>query len=487
MYRKIAGFAKDTLVYGIGSFAGTAVSVLLLPVYGRYLTQAEYGAYSILRVVMVVLGIIFECGVGTSLVRFYFDDRSDKDQKRLFGSGWIFTQVVSASIAIPLLVFAGPVCRLLIGPSGKPIYMQLVALQAFFSTGTMMPQVLFKVRRQAGRFSMFSFANVALMVAATAYLVVWRRMGLVGALGGMVATGAVFYAVSVPIALANVRVTIWWSKLRELLAFSLPLMPHSLSMWVLNFADRLILGKMRPLSEVGIYSFAYNIGMVMSLLVMAVQKSWPQFVYSSHVSMEESDARQLFARTAGYYWIVLCSAGLVVSAFAPEVLTLVARPGYASAASIVPLIVSAYILLGLYQVVAVGIGIMKQSKYFFLATGTGAAVNVASNLLLIPKYGIFAAAFSTILAYAVMCGIIYVLSQRLYHVAYDYKKSALTLALAGLAFAVSTLIRGELWQTIGLKVVVVAVYLGSLVLLGVVKREEIGKVRDLFSRRVAEA
>lgn len=481
MYRKIVGLARDTFVYGIGSFASTAVSVLLLPVYGRYLTQTEYGAYSILRVVIVVLNIVYEFGIGTSLMRFYFDDQTEEDRRRLFGSAWIFTQAVAITMTIVLILAAGPLSRLLVGADGRAIYVQLIALQALFGIGTVLPTVLFRARRQPGRFIVFSFSNVALMVAATTYFVVWLRMGLVGALGGMLVAAAVFYVISLPFIFANIRLAFWWSRLRELLAFGLPLLPHALSMWVLNFADRLILGKLGSLAQVGVYSFGYNVGMAMSLLVMATQKSWPQFAFSSHASMEESEAKQLFARTARYYWLALCSVALLISVFAPELLALVAKGKYAAAAPIVPIIASAYLFLGLYQVVAVGIGIKKQSKYYFIATGTGALVNLATNLLLIPRYGMFGAAIATVLAYATMCAIIYTISQRLYHIVYEYWRFVLALGLAVAAYATTTLLHGSAGWVVAGKLLVFGTYCGALVLSGVIGRDEIAKAWTLVS------
>ncbi|RJQ52753.1 MAG: hypothetical protein C4521_09615 [Actinobacteria bacterium] len=479
MYRKIVGLAKDTLIYGFGAFANTAISVLLLPVYGRYLTHAEYGAYSVLRVSIVVLAILYDLGISSTLVRFYFDEQADEDRRRLFGTAWVFSQVVALAITAALLVLASPISALLVGEGGKPIYVQMIALQAFFATGIIVPQTLFRARRQPWRFSAFSFANVIVMIATTTYFVVFMKMGLTGALLGMLVSAFVFYVASLPITLANLKVTVWKAKLGEILAFSLPLVPHALAGWVLNFADRLLLRRFVSLADIGVYSYGYNIGMIMSLLVLATQKSWPQFVFSSHSEMEESSAKTLFSRTATYYWIFLCIAALAVAVFAPELLALVAGGAYASAAPVVPVISMAYLFLGLYTVVGVGIGIMKKSKLYFLATGTGAAANISVNLLLIPRLGIVGAAVATVAAYAIMTAVILVLSQRLYYISYETVRMAVAFLLALAAFYASTLIDAGPLATVALKLSVVLAYMIALVVSGVVKRAEIARVRKL--------
>lgn len=478
----MVGLARDTLVYGFGSFASTAVSVLLLPVYGRYMTQAEYGAYSVLRVSIVVLNILYDLGVSSTLVRFFFDEQTEDERKRLFGTAWIFTEAVALTITTVLVIWAGFFSHLLVGPNGKALYIQIIALQAFFATGLMVPQALFRARRQPWKFSVYQFVNVVIMVVATSYLVVWRHMGLVGALLGMLVAAFVFYFVGLVITIPNIRFAVWWKKLGEILSFGLPLLPHALAGWVLNFADRLLLRTYRSLSEVGIYSFGYNVGMIMSLLVLATQKSWPQFVFSSHAEMEESKAKALFSRTASYYWIFLCSVALAIAVYAPEMLALVAGGKYAAAAPVVPIISMAYLFLGLYTVVGVGIGIKKKSQYYFIATGTGAAANVAVNLVLIPRFGMVGAAFATVLAYVIMSAVIYVVSQRVYRVDYETVRIAATFVLAIGAFALTLFIHAGLLAAVALKLVVLAVYVLALVATGVIKKREIAKVRDLVFR-----
>lgn len=479
MYRKIAGFAKDTLIYGMGSFAVTAVAVFLLPVYARYLTQAEYGAYSVLRVVMVVLNILFDLGVSSTLVRFYFDDQSDEDRRRLLGTAWLFIQVVALTMTAGLAVSAGFWSHLLVGPSGKAIYWQIVVMQAFFATGLNLPQVIYRARRQPSRFAVLSFANAAVMVAATAYFVVWRHMGLVGALLGMLAAAVIFYVVGMVITLPNIRVSVWWSKLKEVLAFALPLIPHSLAAWVLNFADRLLLRKFGSLAEVGVYSYGYTIGMAMSLVVLATQKSWPQFVFSSHAEMEEGKAKALFSRTASYYMIFLAFAALTLAVYSPQVLLVLAGGKYAAAGKVIPMISMAYLFLGLYTVVGVGVGIKKKSRYYFIATGSGAVANVAMNLVLIPRFGMVGAAISTVAAYVVMSGAIYVVSQRLYHVAYEQLRIALTFVIALVVFILSTFVHASFGVSVALKLGLLALYVVALIATGVIKRTEIAKVRQL--------
>ena len=271
-----------------------------------------------------------------------------------------------------------------------------------------------------------------------------------------------------------------------MLSFAVPLIPHALSGWVLNFADRILLRTLLPgtskevLGQIGVYSYGYSIGMIMNLLVHATQKSWPQFVFSSHAELEESQAKRLFSRTSSYYLVFLCAAALVVAVFAPEILALVAGGKYQAAGPVVPIISMAYLFLGLYTVVGVGIGIKKKSKYYFIATGTGAAANVAVNLVLIPRFGILGAAFATVLAYIVMSIVIYIVSQRIYHVAYEQVRVAVAFVLAVAVFGLATFIHASLATTLALKVALMAVYLASLVVTGVIKRREIAKVRDLI-------
>jgi len=111
-------------------------------------------------------------------------------------------------------------------------------------------------------------------------------------------------------------------------------------------------------------------------------------------------------------------------------------PGYWSGVVIVPIVLFAYLFLGIYTNLIAGIYIEKKTRYLPLITGLGAVLNIASAFLLIPLWGITGAAISTLVSYIAMAVYIYIVSQKFYPVQYEVSKLLMILLIDAAAIAV---------------------------------------------------
>jgi O-antigen/teichoic acid export membrane protein len=129
----------------------------------------------------------------------------------------------------------------------------------------------------------------------------------------------------------------------------------------------------------------------------------------------------------------------------------------------------AYVLHGLFLLTSVGIGVAKQARYYPIVTAAAAGVNVAANLALIPRHGILGAAWATVLAYAVMAGLGFVFSRRLYPIPYEASRMARVAIAAAAAYGVSMLAPASFAAAVAVKLGAIASYLVLLVATGVVR------------------
>ena len=103
---------------------------------------------------------------------------------------------------------------------------------------------------------------------------------------------------------------------------------------------------------------------------------------------------------------------------------------------IVPIVLFAYLFLGIYTNLIAGVYIEKKTRYLPLITGLGAALNITSAFLLIPVWGIVGGAISTLVSYVAMAAYIYVVSQKFYPVKYEMGKISAILGVNVFALAV---------------------------------------------------
>jgi O-antigen/teichoic acid export membrane protein len=300
--------------------------------------------------------------------------------------------------------------------------------------------------------------------------------GAEGSLLGTLFSSGAFAVVGVALLWPWLRFTWHGADVKAALLYSLPLIPHLAFFWVSNLSDRIILGHYRSEAEVGIYSLGYNVGMGMSLLVNAFASSWSP-VFFSTMNEAEPDTQPAAARlgrTASHVVAGFTLAALAFALAAPELVQLMAyfaKPAYLKAAPIVPWVILGFWVQALYTTLVVVVYYYKRTGWLPLITGAGAAVNLALNLWLVPRYGMIAAAIDTVVAFAVSALLTWRLSSRLLHLHFERQRLVL-IALS--AIALYAVLMGIAWPGIGsglgAKALIFAAYCAALSLAGLLPR-----------------
>jgi len=192
--------------------------------------------------------------------------------------------------------------------------------------------------------------------------------------------------------------------------FGLPLMPHYFAGWILTFADRYMLERYRSLTEVGLYSLAYNVSMILNLVASSINQAWGP-VYYDLAGTEEGRAK--LPRLTTIYAAAITACAMVYMMLARELLLLLANVKYHAAADVVPIVAAGYYFLAMYMVLSTGIFYAKRTKWVPVISAVAAALNIGLNLWLMPAFGMWAAAWNTFVAYALMALIARVISGRL--------------------------------------------------------------------------
>jgi O-antigen/teichoic acid export membrane protein len=221
--------------------------------------------------------------------------------------------------------------------------------------------------------------------------------------------------------------------LRRLLRFGLPTMPAEVSLYLLNFVDRLIIVQVKGLGEAGLYSLAVKFAQAVNVVVRGFQLAWPPLAYSIR---DDDEARRTYATVitlflAGCTWLVV---GLWL--LAAYLLRFFAAPKFFGAYEVVGLIAAAVTLYALYMVMVVILGRTGRTEYNFPAAIAALVSNVALNLLLVPSLGIVGAGLALVASYLVVIALMYWFTQRLFPVPYEWGRLARVLfaaaALVGL-------------------------------------------------------
>ena len=206
-------------------------------------------------------------------------------------------------------------------------------------------------------------------------------------------------------------------ELRRMLSYGIPLVPTALSVWALTFVDRLLLENLGSLNDVGNYAMANRLGSVPLLVVTAFSTAFSPFALDLRTREPERE-RAVRARVLTALVTVLALVGTALSAFAREVLAVLAPP-FEGAANTVGLLCLGTLLYGIASVVMLEISIARRTRIFAVYTAVGAGVNVALNLVLIPPLGTVGAGIATVAAFLVLAVGYWWHAQRIARTAYE--------------------------------------------------------------------
>ncbi|MBR2671016.1 MAG: oligosaccharide flippase family protein [Oscillospiraceae bacterium] len=184
---------------------------------------------------------------------------------------------------------------------------------------------------------------------------------------------------------------------KEAFQYNIPLVPHYLSMSVLNGADKIMIERMKGLSESGIYNLAYQISQVMMLFNVALTQTIEPWLYKKINDGETTEIK----RIAYPSWVFIAIMNLLLIAFAPEIVYLFAPKAYYDAIWVIAPIAMSVFFIFLYAFFAVFEFYYTKTKLAAIATCTGAVLNIVLNYIFINKYGYYAAGYTTLFCYIV--------------------------------------------------------------------------------------
>ncbi|HEX3040881.1 MAG TPA: oligosaccharide flippase family protein [Solirubrobacterales bacterium] len=413
--------ATTGAAYTAASIFSKVIAVALLPLYTRYLSPEDYGAAEILFAAVVTASIIVRFGLIEAILRFYYLEEEDPRRvvKATF-AGLFWLSTLGVLIALP---FAGPLSEALLDPKELPPGVSGAELVRIAIGGLWVLTMwefmltLFRLDERARAFFVTTILNVVAAIALTVVLVVGRDEGARGLLIGSYASGGAF--VLVLIALQWRRLSLWPEPalLRRLFRFGLPTMPAEVSLYGLNFVDRLIIVRSLGLKEAGLYSLGVKFAQAVNVLVRGFQLAWPPLAYSIR---DDDEARGVYATVvtlfvAGCAFVV---AGMWL--FSRWIVRALAAPKFFDSYEVIGLISVAVTLYALYLVLVVILGRTGRTEFNLPAAIGALVVNVVLNLFLVPRLEIVGAALALVASYLVVLGLMYVFTQRLFPVPYEW-------------------------------------------------------------------
>jgi O-antigen/teichoic acid export membrane protein len=420
--------------YQVADVVSKFIAVLLLPVYTRYIHPAGYGMVGLLANTVIFVSIVVRFGMIEAFLRFHFTDADQERRDALARRAVAFLLIATTVTSGILAALAEPISRLILGPGHESIYLVAVlGLWAF--TNLELAYALLRVDERLRAYIAASLINVGLTIAASLVLVVGLHQGARGLLlGNYGASTVVLFA-------------LWWTmrhrlaprrrvageRLGQLLRFGLPTVPAEASVYGLSIVDRYYVYHHRSPAAAGLYTIAISLAGGVAFIARAFQYAWPPLAYSV---TDDAQASRLYGLVTTYYVLICGWAVAGLTLLGRWVLRLLAAPAFFGGYRALPWVSLGFAMYGLWVVFLVIAGRAKVTTRNFPAAFAGLVANVVLIVVLVPTLGIAGAGIALCGAYAVMLSVMYVLTRRVFRVAFEWRRLAqLTLVMGGIAVA----------------------------------------------------
>jgi len=425
MIEKIKSLSKDTLIYGTNTIVGRFLGFFLVPFYTNKFLPDEYGIITIIYSYIAILNVFFSIGLESGYMKFS-STLEVGSVKENFSNPYFIVIANSFFLSTLIYLFAPELTGVFQVSQDYAYLIRYSALILFFDSIVLIPFAYLRLNNKAKSFAGIKIINISLNVILNIVLILYFNFGIEAVFISNLISSAVTFIMLIPVLRGIITFRFNKGLIKELIYFSVPYIPAGIAANIVQIIDRPILKYLTDDKTVGIYTANYKLGIFMMLIVSMFEFAWRPFFLNN---AKDPDAKKLFSKILTVFVAFASVVFLFLTVFIDNIVKMdlpfgshLIGEAYWSGLEIVPVILFGYLFYGMYVNFMAGIYIEKKTKYLPLITGLGAAINVISNFILIPKLSFMGAAISTLISYFVMMAGIYIVSQKFYKVNYEYKK-----------------------------------------------------------------
>lgn len=398
-----AQFIKHSKNYLIGNFATKALAFISIPVFTRLLLPNEYGLLAIVSSITQIFTILMLLNFHGALSRNYHE--KDGEFSVFVGSITVFLFLYNIIFITFIYIFKNSFAGFF---NISPKLFIFGIINGFLGIFTTLYLSYLQTSQQSKKYAILSLVkSFSILVIAIGWVFYLKENKYLGRIySEMVINGFLFaYSLYNIIKISIFKVD--RAKIKYAINFGAPLIFHAMSGFILVQFDRIIINQISGPGDAGLYSFAYNIGMIMNVVVMSLNKSWVPIFYSKLKDNKYEDINKM---VLNYTKFILLSA-LILILFSREIVIFIADSAYYSALSLVPIIILSYVFVYFYTIYANYSFYRKKTYLISINTVIAGVTNVILNYIFIPKFGYMAGAYTTLFSYALLFSLHYLNSR----------------------------------------------------------------------------
>ena len=386
-YKKLL---SNTLILSIGTFSSKLLVYFLMPLYTAILSTEQYGTADLITNAANLL--IPFCCIGITHGVFRFSADNEENHKTVLSSG---VSVLLVSSGIFLLL--SPLISLV------PSFDNYAWLIAFYVVSSNFHTLVKEYVRARGRMKLYAVQSIlgtALTIAFNLLFLIPMKLGITGYVLSVAvadAVGTVFLILYAKIYKDFSFKFVSKAKIKEMLKYSLPMMPTTVIWWITNVSDRFMVSYICDFAANGLYSAAYKIPTIIALVAGVFNEAWQISAISE--SQDREEASNFFSAVFERYQAILFLGCSMLIPFTPLATRILLNESYFTAWEFMPVLLVATVFSSLVTFIGTIYTVKKRTTMSLVTAAAGAIINIVLNLILIAPLGAQGAGIATAISY----------------------------------------------------------------------------------------
>jgi len=476
---------SHTGIYTIGTILRNAVSIVMLPIYTRYLTPEDYGVLELLSMVTDFVGIILCNRIGDAIFRYYSEAENIKDKNTVISTSYFLALSLNTLGFIIIFLLSDQIASHIIGDIETSRLLVLFAITFILEAVIIIPLIYIRAEQKPWLFLAASILKLTLQVCLNVYFVIILDMHIEGVIYSAIISSTIMGIILSCYLFYRIEMNISFTIVRNIIIFSLPLIVSTLGAFYLTFGDRYFLRIYNDLTEVGIYTLGYKFGFLLTMIAWEpFSRVWDIEKYNIH---KLSNAKEEYKKTFLFYNLYLIVIALAIALFVEDLLRVMSDYRFWPAHEIVPIILVAYIVWIWSKFCDLGILLSKNTKQFAYAELLAVVAITVGYTLLIPLYGRMGAAYATLFGFIARFLWIYISAKKLYDMQLPWLKISYIVITALFIYSLSILSPENIMPSVLYRGTLLILFLGIVIILPVYtkleKKEFMKQIISLFNTK----
>lgn len=423
MFNFIKFFSKSFYVYALGLFSSNLLILLFIPYLTKIFNPSQFAIIEIFTILITLILILTNFGIGDAQSYYYFKfDKNKLMQKKIISSSFcikVFLSFCFFTIYFLLINFYQKYYSINNFNSLYLIIFIIAITTSFFNQGLNLLNVQFS----HWIFNLFNFSKTILILIFLIIFLYFNNFSING----------YFYSYLISYLVSAIFIWIFLKKylsikniesylIKKLLFYGFPLIFTQLAWYLMTVLDRLFINYYLDKNQLGVYAIAGKFALIINLFVEIFNRTWLPFLMKNinELDNDEDKSREIFKVISKIYVFISSVSILILSLLSSLIIKNFTNVLYHDASYIFPLLCWYLIFYGFFNIISSTLWKEKKTFYTTIVMLISLILNIFLNYFFVPIYGVYGAAFSTIVCFIIMLILTFIFVKKINNISFPY-------------------------------------------------------------------